>query len=170
MWIVLFQFLETVCYFLGDGIKGAAEGCDDGNTAGGDGCSSSCTVESGWTCSHSASGSTCTVSAVTCPTVTNSNVANTQAFSCTGKTPSTTCVYSCNNCYKSSGATSVTLTCQSTGLWSPSTYPACTLTTCSSAPSVTNGSLKTACGTSCGVCDDDDAKTYWFLDIMRVPV
>lgn len=30
------------------GVK--AEGCDDKNTADGDGCNSGCTVEPGWTC------------------------------------------------------------------------------------------------------------------------
>lgn len=35
----------------GDGTRAATELCDDGNQAGGDGCASDCTVESGWTCS-----------------------------------------------------------------------------------------------------------------------
>ena len=35
------------------------EGCDDGNTVNGDGCSSTCTVESGWACYN---GSTTTTS------------------------------------------------------------------------------------------------------------
>lgn len=34
----------------GDGYKTGAEACDDDNAASGDGCSSSCAVESGWTC------------------------------------------------------------------------------------------------------------------------
>ncbi|MDD4628892.1 MAG: DUF4215 domain-containing protein, partial [Candidatus Peribacteraceae bacterium] len=34
-----------------DGFKDSAEGCDDGNANDGDGCTSSCAVESGWTCS-----------------------------------------------------------------------------------------------------------------------
>jgi cysteine-rich repeat protein len=34
----------------GDGIKLATEACDDGNLANGDGCASTCTVESGFTC------------------------------------------------------------------------------------------------------------------------
>ena len=34
----------------GDGIPSGAEECDDGNTAAGDGCSSTCTIESGWEC------------------------------------------------------------------------------------------------------------------------
>ena len=29
-----------------------AEGCDDGNTNGGDGCSRECSVEPGWSCFH----------------------------------------------------------------------------------------------------------------------
>jgi len=40
--------IPAVC---GDGSKNAAEGCDDGNTKNGDGCSSSCRVEKGWRCS-----------------------------------------------------------------------------------------------------------------------
>src|SRR5262245_54637053 len=34
----------------GDGFVGAGEGCDDDNTTGGDGCSSTCQVEEGWQC------------------------------------------------------------------------------------------------------------------------
>jgi len=40
----------TTC---GDGILDPGEACDDGNVANGDGCSSSCTVESGYTCDTS---------------------------------------------------------------------------------------------------------------------
>ncbi len=39
--------LLAVC---GDGLIGGAEGCDDGGTAAGDGCSATCTIESSWTC------------------------------------------------------------------------------------------------------------------------
>ncbi|MDI3290426.1 FG-GAP-like repeat-containing protein [Polyangium sp. 15x6] len=42
----------------GDGALAAPETCDDGNEASGDGCSSDCAVESGWTCSEQPS--TCT--------------------------------------------------------------------------------------------------------------
>jgi fibro-slime domain-containing protein len=41
--------VNTQC---GDGLKTGAETCDDGNTAGGDGCSASCAVERGFTCSE----------------------------------------------------------------------------------------------------------------------
>jgi fibro-slime domain-containing protein len=34
----------------GDGVLGGNETCDDGNTLSGDGCSSTCAVEPGWTC------------------------------------------------------------------------------------------------------------------------
>ena len=40
--------MDAVC---GDGIRSFTEPCDDGNKAGGDGCTSDCTVENGWTCS-----------------------------------------------------------------------------------------------------------------------
>ncbi|MDO8468590.1 MAG: FG-GAP-like repeat-containing protein [Candidatus Peribacter sp.] len=40
--------LAAVC---GNTIRENTEPCDDGNTAGSDGCSSACQVESGWTCS-----------------------------------------------------------------------------------------------------------------------
>lgn len=40
----------------GDGVIQAGESCDDGNLAGGDGCSQTCAIEPGWTCS----GGTCT--------------------------------------------------------------------------------------------------------------
>ena len=42
-----------------DGILQLDEGCDDGNLANGDGCSSICTIEGGWTCSGEPS--TCSV-------------------------------------------------------------------------------------------------------------
>jgi cysteine-rich repeat protein len=38
----------------GDAVKGPQEGCDDGGKVDGDGCSSSCNVESGWNCAGSA--------------------------------------------------------------------------------------------------------------------
>ena len=40
---------NVVC---GDGTLAAPEACDDGNNTTGDGCSSDCTVESGWNCSE----------------------------------------------------------------------------------------------------------------------
>ena len=36
----------------GHGIIDSGEGCDDGNTISGDGCSSTCTIESGWICDN----------------------------------------------------------------------------------------------------------------------
>lgn len=39
----------------GDGIRAGAETCDDANAAGGDGCSSTCTIEAGFRCSGSPS-------------------------------------------------------------------------------------------------------------------
>ncbi len=46
----------------GDGIYDALAGeqCDDGNKTGGDGCSSTCQVEAGYTCDNSVSPSKCT--------------------------------------------------------------------------------------------------------------
>lgn len=41
---------HTYCDLCGDGVLGLSEGCDDNNTASGDGCDSSCQVESGWYC------------------------------------------------------------------------------------------------------------------------
>jgi cysteine-rich repeat protein len=38
------------CYVCGDGTKGAAEGCDDGNQTNGDGCNSVCLIELGQAC------------------------------------------------------------------------------------------------------------------------
>jgi cysteine-rich repeat protein len=43
--------VEAVVHICGDGKRTTAEGCDDGGTAGGDGCSANCTVESGFLCS-----------------------------------------------------------------------------------------------------------------------
>lgn len=37
-------------YICGDGVRGTAEDCDDGNTDNGNGCSVSCVVESGYVC------------------------------------------------------------------------------------------------------------------------
>jgi cysteine-rich repeat protein len=41
---------NCVVEICGDGIITASEQCDDGNVAGGDGCSASCLVEPGWSC------------------------------------------------------------------------------------------------------------------------
>ena len=38
---------QNVC---GDGVQGGGESCDDGNVADGDGCSSACAIEPGYTC------------------------------------------------------------------------------------------------------------------------
>ena len=43
---------ETVC---GDGLRVGSENCDDGNSADGDGCSSTCEVEAEWICSRARS-------------------------------------------------------------------------------------------------------------------
>jgi cysteine-rich repeat protein len=40
------------------------EACDDGNTASLDGCSSTCTLENGWTCTNSASNPNTTCTAI----------------------------------------------------------------------------------------------------------
>lgn len=40
----------------GNGIRDPTEDCDDNNLDSGDGCSSSCTIESGWGCMTSQSG------------------------------------------------------------------------------------------------------------------
>ena len=47
------QDCQTVC---GDGLWAGWEECDDGNEVDGDGCSSMCVVEEGWTCSFSTCG------------------------------------------------------------------------------------------------------------------
>jgi cysteine-rich repeat protein len=39
----------------GDGVVSGNEECDDGNTTSGDGCSATCTVEAGYTCTGSPS-------------------------------------------------------------------------------------------------------------------
>lgn len=45
----------------GDGYKTSSEACDDNNTASGDGCSSTCTVETNWFCDTSVQPSVCYV-------------------------------------------------------------------------------------------------------------
>ena len=47
------QHCAPVC---GDGRRIAPEDCDDGNTAGGDGCSAACSVEPGWGCAGGSRG------------------------------------------------------------------------------------------------------------------
>lgn len=41
------QTCQIIC---GDGMKASSEQCDDGNLKSDDGCSSSCTIESGYSC------------------------------------------------------------------------------------------------------------------------
>ncbi|MBK8156763.1 MAG: DUF4215 domain-containing protein [Streptococcus sp.] len=43
----------------GDAVLSISEQCDDGNTASGDGCSTSCIVENGFTCTNSPLPSVC---------------------------------------------------------------------------------------------------------------
>lgn len=53
------QVCRPIC---GDHYVLAVEGCDDGNTVSGDGCSSACTVETNWSCVGTlAQGSTCKI-------------------------------------------------------------------------------------------------------------
>jgi cysteine-rich repeat protein len=55
---ILFCFVSRGCCFLrsnvtavcGDRMIKGSENCDDGNAIGGDGCGTSCTVETGWKC------------------------------------------------------------------------------------------------------------------------
>ena len=48
----------SVC---GDGLVQGAERCDDGDQTGGDGCGSTCAIESGWTCESGAQPSECSL-------------------------------------------------------------------------------------------------------------
>ncbi len=41
---------STCVFGCGNGMVGAGEACDDGDTMGGDGCAANCTEEGGWTC------------------------------------------------------------------------------------------------------------------------
>jgi cysteine-rich repeat protein len=52
-WVDAIQFscYTPVSIVCGDGAVHAIENCDDGNAYPGDGCSTSCTVEAGWSCS-----------------------------------------------------------------------------------------------------------------------
>ena len=47
---------ETIPAVCGDGIMDGAEACDDGNTTPSDGCSATCTIETGFICSGIPSG------------------------------------------------------------------------------------------------------------------
>ena len=88
----------SVC---GDGITNGAEACDDGNTAAGDGCSATCTVQPGYTCAGAPSVCTTTcgdgtlVGAETCDDGNavagdgcSSACAVEAGFICTGASPS----------------------------------------------------------------------------------
>lgn len=45
------EMVQDYCHpKCGDGVRVPSEGCDDGNTKDGDGCSSSCIVETGYVC------------------------------------------------------------------------------------------------------------------------
>jgi cysteine-rich repeat protein len=48
--MVLICLVDARLSACGDGVIDLGEECDDGNTAGGDGCSAYCYVESGWSC------------------------------------------------------------------------------------------------------------------------
>ena len=50
----------------GDGATTAAQTCDDGNAADGDGCSSTCQTETGYTCTTTSNPSVCNLDAYTC--------------------------------------------------------------------------------------------------------
>jgi cysteine-rich repeat protein len=43
----------STCTLCGDGVKEGTEACDDADRQSGDGCSATCTVESGFTCTGS---------------------------------------------------------------------------------------------------------------------
>lgn len=73
----------------GNGVLGSGEGCDDGNSVNGDGCSSSCVVEAGYTCTNSSpsTASTCTRVCTATPTwssyVTGPGLQTTEYYYCT---------------------------------------------------------------------------------------
>ena len=48
---------KSICSMCGNGVREAAELCDDGNTVSGDGCAQQCVVEAGWACAASQSDS-----------------------------------------------------------------------------------------------------------------
>jgi len=89
----------SVC---GNGIREGSEGCDDGDTSSGDGCSNLCVVESGWTC-NTATPNVCTQSCTP---------------SCSGKEcgPNSCNTGSCGACTNAHGSN----TCSSAGLCQPS--------------------------------------------------
>ena len=69
----------------GDGLMGGVEACDDGNTAPGDGCSATCTVETGYTCTGQGPGSCTDINECTAgtPCDTNATCTNTPGdFTC----------------------------------------------------------------------------------------
>jgi cysteine-rich repeat protein len=60
LWIQLSDQKNTKTRSCGDRIRAGPELCDDGNSVNGDGCSSTCALEPGWTCTSTPCGlSTC---------------------------------------------------------------------------------------------------------------
>src|SRR5713101_4358892 len=53
-WLGAWGFLVAASC-CGNGVVETGEACDDGNTTSGDGCSSSCQIEAGWSCTGSKS-------------------------------------------------------------------------------------------------------------------
>jgi hypothetical protein len=119
----------------GNGYREGSEGCDDGDKTGGDGCSSTCTVESGWSC-NTATPNVCTQGCTP---------------SCSGREcGQNTCnTGSCGSCSNAHG----TNTCSSAGLCQPvcsSGYDDCDgITTNGCETSLTTTSNCGWCGNSC---------------------
>jgi hypothetical protein len=117
----------SVC---GNGIKEGTEKCDDGDKSSGDGCSSSCTVESGYSC-NTASPNVCTKTCVS---------------NCDGKEcGSDGCTGSCGSCANAHGTTSC-----SAGVCKP---------VCSSGYTNCDGDRTNGCETCESYCGDGDCNS-----------
>lgn len=66
----VFDLSVTYAPICGNGTLDGAEACDDGNSASGDGCSSSCTIETGYSCSGTPSTCVAIAANATCATAT----------------------------------------------------------------------------------------------------
>jgi len=141
----------------GNGIKEGTEACDDKNLASGDGCSSSCVVETGWACTSTIMPNVC----IRITTLKENGATCSSGSECTsGNCSNTKCSAQCIpvtnpcesfNCGTVANGTCADVTC---GIC-PDSTPNCVSNKCSAAPCVPKSPLYTFAG----VCGDKNCGT-----------